>query len=233
MKPSSRGKINTEARATYDKVIDIFFYFRDINELDEIVHPKFVGYGTAGHEYFRDREALRNMAKMQAEQLSGTKYTLTRKPVIEKFLTNDSTFLILEDFELHMQDNDHSLQLRLSTILEKESGKWLITHFHGSSPDRDIADEEAFPMEGLRKKNEELEAKIRERTRDLEIEAALERVRSRSMAMQKSEDLKEVIQVVYEQFVQLDIYIEHTGFIIDYKERDDMHIWLADKQGVS
>ena len=27
----------------------------------------------------------------------------------------------------------------------------------------------------------------------------------------------------------LNIYIEHTGFIIDYKARDDMHIWLADQ----
>jgi hypothetical protein len=49
------------------------------------------------------------------------------------------------------------------------------------------------------------------------------------MGMQKSEELKEVIQVVYEQFVHLNIHIEHTGFLIDYKARDDMHIWLADQ----
>ena len=50
--------------------------------------------------------------------------------------------------------------------------------------------------------------------------------------MQKSEELKEVIQVVYEQFVHLNIHIEHTGFIMDYKARDDMHIWLADQHEV-
>ncbi len=65
--------------------------------------------------------------------------------------------------------------------------------------------------------------------REAQIEAALERVRSRSMGMQKSEELKEVIQLVYEQFIRLNIYIEHTGFLIDYKTRDDMHIWLADQ----
>ncbi len=37
--------------------------------------------------------------------------------------------------------------------------------------------------------------------REAKIEAALEKVRSRSMGMQKSEELKEVIQVVYEQFL--------------------------------
>lgn len=68
--------------------------------------------------------------------------------------------------------------------------------------------------------------------REAKIEAALERVRSRSMGMQKSEELKEVIQVVYDQFVHLDIGVEHTGFIMDYKERDDMQIWLADQHKV-
>jgi signal transduction histidine kinase/DNA-directed RNA polymerase subunit N (RpoN/RPB10) len=64
--------------------------------------------------------------------------------------------------------------------------------------------------------------------REAQIEAALERVRSRSMGMQKSEELKEVIQVVYEQFVHLNIKIEHTGFVMDYKARDDYDIWIAD-----
>ena len=68
--------------------------------------------------------------------------------------------------------------------------------------------------------------------REAQIETALERVRSRTMAMQKSEELKEVIQVVYEQFVHLNFQIEHTGFIIDYKTSDDMIIWLADQQEI-
>jgi signal transduction histidine kinase len=74
--------------------------------------------------------------------------------------------------------------------------------------------------------------KAEAQAREAKIEAALERVRSRSMGMQKSEELKEVIQIVYEQFVHLDIHVEHTGFIMDYKERDDMSIWLADKHAV-
>lgn len=64
--------------------------------------------------------------------------------------------------------------------------------------------------------------------REAQIEASLERVRSRTMGMQKSEELKDVIHLVYEQFIHLNIHIEHTGFLIDYKTRDDLHIWLAD-----
>jgi len=46
--------------------------------------------------------------------------------------------------------------------------------------------------------------------------------------MHKSDELKEVIRVVLEQFVHLKINAEHAGFYIDYKAHDDMHIWLAD-----
>src|SRR5688572_18336331 len=74
--------------------------------------------------------------------------------------------------------------------------------------------------------------KAEAQAKEARIEASLERVRSRTMGMQKSEELKEVIQVVYEQFVHLGIHIEHTGFIIDYKTNDDMHIWLADQHQV-
>ena len=74
--------------------------------------------------------------------------------------------------------------------------------------------------------------KAEAQTRESQIELALERVRARTMAMQKSEELKDVIQTVYEQFVALNINIEHSGFIIDYKKNDVMHIWLADKNAI-
>ena len=64
--------------------------------------------------------------------------------------------------------------------------------------------------------------------REAQMETALERVRSRSLAMHKSDELKEVIRLVLEQFIQLKINVEHAGFYIDYKVHDDMHIWLAD-----
>ncbi len=66
------------------------------------------------------------------------------------------------------------------------------------------------------------------RNRETQIELALERVRSRTMAMHKSAELKEVIKVVLEQFVHLNINVGHAGFYIDYKANEDMHIWLAD-----
>ncbi|MDB5122476.1 MAG: hypothetical protein JWP94_605 [Mucilaginibacter sp.] len=61
------------------------------------------------------------------------------------------------------------------------------------------------------------------------IEVALERVRSRTMAMQKSEELREVIQVVYDQLVQLGTQVDQAGFGMDYRESNDWNLWIADQ----
>jgi serine phosphatase RsbU (regulator of sigma subunit) len=68
--------------------------------------------------------------------------------------------------------------------------------------------------------------------RESQIELALERVRARTMAMQKSEELKEVIRVVYEQFVHLKINVDHAGFVVDYKPKGDWHFWIADEREI-
>jgi signal transduction histidine kinase len=74
--------------------------------------------------------------------------------------------------------------------------------------------------------------KAEAQARESRIETALEKVRARTMAMQKSEELKEVIQLVYHQFKHLNIHVDHTGFILDYRANTDMHIWLADKNDI-
>ncbi|MBA4411574.1 MAG: hypothetical protein C0397_19415, partial [Odoribacter sp.] len=73
--------------------------------------------------------------------------------------------------------------------------------------------------------------KAEAQAREAQIEAALERVRSRSMGMQKGDELREVIQVIYEQFVHLNIQINTVGFLMDYRESDDLNFWIANKMG--
>jgi ketosteroid isomerase-like protein len=74
--------------------------------------------------------------------------------------------------------------------------------------------------------------KAEAQAREAKIETALEKVRSRTMGMQKSEELKDVIQVVYEQFVHLKINVDHAGFVVDYTPKGDWHFWIADEQDI-
>jgi len=74
--------------------------------------------------------------------------------------------------------------------------------------------------------------KAEAQAKEARIETALERVRSRSMGMQKSEELKEVIKIVYQQLRHLKINLDHSGFVVDYTPGGDWHFWIADEQHI-
>jgi signal transduction histidine kinase len=74
----------------------------------------------------------------------------------------------------------------------------------------------------LKERNIELEAFKRE----LEIEAALERVRSRSMAMHSTEELVDVSSVVYEELKKLGITtFQSCGFHIIDEQNEIQQVW--------
>ena len=62
--------------------------------------------------------------------------------------------------------------------------------------------------------------------REARIEAALEKVRSRSLAMHKSDELLEVIMVVAEQLQHLDIKFDNVSFGVN-NEDYDINFWMA------
>ncbi len=71
--------------------------------------------------------------------------------------------------------------------------------------------------------------KAEAQARESQIETALERVRSRSMGMQESKELHDVIQVIYDQLTQLDFNIDGAGFATDFRESNDWNLWIADR----
>lgn len=78
----------------------------------------------------------------------------------------------------------------------------------------------------LTTQNETLERQVEQRTaelvgknRDLEIEAALEKVRSRSLAMQKSTELRDVVRTVVERMTELGLNIASANIVL-FSEQD-------------
>jgi len=68
--------------------------------------------------------------------------------------------------------------------------------------------------------------KAEAQAREAQIEAALEKVRSRTMAMHKSEELLDVIQVVSEQLYQLGFKFDHVSFGVN-NQQDDYNFWVS------
>ena len=68
--------------------------------------------------------------------------------------------------------------------------------------------------------------KAEAQAREAQIEAALERVRAKSMAMHHSDDLITVINVVQEQLLGLEFHFHAANFVTDYSEKG-YTMWLA------
>ena len=68
--------------------------------------------------------------------------------------------------------------------------------------------------------------KAEAQAREAQIEAALEKVRSRSLAMHQSDELEEVIMVVSEQLQQLQFRFHNASFV-RYNEQQGLNFWLA------
>ena len=101
---------------------------------------------------------------------------------------------------------------RMSSLLEKTDAGWIALHQHGSYPDMKAMEGEAFSIDALKAENAKLQAAVKSRTleleqnnRELEIEAATERVRVQSMAMQHPDDLDKVNKEILNQLNQLQI----------------------------
>jgi signal transduction histidine kinase/ketosteroid isomerase-like protein len=67
--------------------------------------------------------------------------------------------------------------------------------------------------------------------RESQIEAALERVRSRTMGMQRSEELGEVATVLFKELNRLVDNLWTCGFVLCEKDRNEDEWWLSDQNG--
>jgi signal transduction histidine kinase len=71
---------------------------------------------------------------------------------------------------------------------------------------------------------------LAQKNRELEIESSLDRVRTRAMALHKSEELHELIATVYQELVTLDITLNRCFIMINHKGSGDTTWWMASQE---
>ena len=69
--------------------------------------------------------------------------------------------------------------------------------------------------------------KAEKQAREKEIEFALEKVRSRTMAMQHSDELREVVLEIYKQLQKLNFESQACNIIIIDKETNNQEYWVS------
>ncbi|WP_411893726.1 ATP-binding protein [Winogradskyella sp. A2] len=74
--------------------------------------------------------------------------------------------------------------------------------------------------------------KAEAQAREAQVEAALERVRSASMAMHKTEDLSEVVLVYFQQLKQLNIEFVQSWITIFHLDEGYVDVWFSPLEGL-
>ncbi len=99
---------------------------------------------------------------------------------------------------------------RISTLFTKTNKGWKIIQEHGSMPDARTVGGEQVNTDKIKAENVRLKDAVKRRTieleeknHELEIETALEKVRAVAMGMHKPNDLLNVCEVMYKEFLSL------------------------------
>ena len=74
--------------------------------------------------------------------------------------------------------------------------------------------------------------KAEEQAREAQIEAALERVRSRTMAMHKSNELAETAAILFQQMTELGVTPERLNICLINEADKILEVWATDQQGI-
>ncbi len=233
---SSEPTTNGEVLEVYEVWLNSYLT-GDVKTYDQYLDDEYRFIGSTANEEFLSRKETTKFFEATSDQLAGKTDVRNSTRTVQQM--GDLVFItqLLDAWFLKETDWFYYGRFRFTSVLRKRENEWKFIYQHFSTPDSKADAGDTIGYDKVNKENVELRDAIKRRTieiehksRELEIEAALERVRSRSMEMRNSEELAEVIQVVYRQFLRLKIPVDHAGFILDYKERDDMHIWLADHQ---
>ena len=195
-------------KETYNKFMLISVNKLPGELLDGITAEDIMAYGTTIDEKLLSIKDCRELVERQLEQSSGLKFKRLRIPVTVIISPEEDSAIFVEELKLNIISKEvtHKLFLRITTVLEYSGNTWKVVHFHTSKPDETKSETDTWHVNEWKRKNEELQKLVDEKTsdlikknRDLEIESSLERVRAIALGMRRSEDLLNICEILFNE----------------------------------
>jgi len=219
-------KIKTEVLEVYDTWLHSYLN-GDVKTYDSFLDEEYHFIGSTGNEEFLNRKASTKFFKDTADQLAGKTDIKNKIRTIEYF---DGLVFITEIFDAYFmikKEWAYYGRFRFTSVLRNKAQGWRFIYQHFSMPDSKAENGETLGAEQVSKENRELKdaikrgtAELQIKNRELEIEAALERVRSKAMAMHSSEDLATTADAFFSELSGLTVTPHRCGMgIIDSKTR--------------
>jgi len=217
---------------TYERIINVGLCIIPYEDLSDLAAPELMFFGTTKDEKVFSFSELDAMFKSQYEQMAGFVNSLDRKRLFTRTSNDGKNAFITEEVTLTMTSPEevNTIFMRCSCVMEYIDNQWKLTHLHASTPVD--TENDHWHMEEWKREKEKLQKLVDQQTadlhlknRELEIEAALERVRAAGMAMHHSEDLAEASTILFEQLADLGLEARRVGFALPDDEKQEITIW--------
>jgi len=135
------------AKDAFMEILDIWGS-RDehtVSRMEAQMEDTFFGFGTAGHEtYITPKDVIAQITKEISQIPSELKFECDW---VEEQELSDTIYLVIGKFRFTGILNGKKFTsdlMRTSAILNRKGKKWILQHWHASSPDRS-SDDEVFP----------------------------------------------------------------------------------------
>ena len=199
--------------------------------LDDDYH--FIG-STINEEFLNRHDAI-TFFEETGEQFAGVMDLRNENKILEVFERSIFITHFCDVWFLNEMEHTYYGRFRLSSVMLKRSEGWRFIYQHFSMPDSKSDEGDSIGFDKVSAENTELREAIKRRTielenknRELEVEAALERIRSRSSAMQHSDELGEVIALIFEILDEFNISVKDGVALITFnKDNKDLNEWMA------
>ncbi len=211
LSPGERSRMESEVSLFVDRVLYLWT-LRDpdvIEEFRRVIHPGLSAVGTGRDEIVRSNaeDMLRFLGREVAQLPRGVDmHVLSR--TIDVIAPGTANALVELEITPVVEPAIPSIYGRMSLNVHRaEGGPWLVTHWHVSVPIAEQVEGEAWPIDALRARTQELERQVAERTAEIvrasRLNLALERIRAQAMAMQESSDLLDIVVTMRSEFTAL------------------------------
>ena len=199
----------------------------DVETMRLLLSDKYTQVGSAEGEVFSNKKDAVQFLYDTIDQVAGKLEMRNRNTRLE--LHGNLVFLheLCDVYALAGQDWIFYSKFRATTIMQEIKGVWKIIHQHSSFPDARTGENENIAIDKVSEENQQLKEAIKRRTvelnqknYDLRIEAALEKVRSVAMGMEKAEDMLAICKIISDQLSHLGVqHIRNVQTAIFYEQR--------------
>jgi signal transduction histidine kinase len=180
--------------------------------INQYVAENVSGYGTAADEKVQSRADYRKMIIKSRQQSKGMLFKAKIITPYRPKFADETTAIFHNEIVVQIgnKKNKHSIHLNMSCVFKYQFNKWQMVLFHGSMPDAASSTEDTFHIGEAEKKLKQLEQVVAQRTaelltktRELEIEPSLERVRAATMGMNTPGDILNICKVFFNELQSL------------------------------